>query len=135
MYGNHVFSTSWGGKTRSGNAGNLHSACKRLVEAAKSANPASLFGYKVAPRITSIFRLGKLFKPAKRVENDLIEIIKEATKIIENTFETRTGYEGWVYRKTHFERERYLYEENDFTFLPLDEEDTPLRDEEEWSMG
>jgi hypothetical protein len=116
------------GKPRGYPAGGLNNACMALSIAAKSNNPADMFGYKVASRLGSIFRLGKKYNSEYRVNQSLNEIVIDAAKLIDAAFATRTDTtddgKDVVYRRCHFDAQ-----DSYFTYLPLDGSKIPWNSE------
>ena len=123
-------STTWG-KTRSYAVGGFNDACMKLCEAAQSEDPSKLFGYKVASRISSIFKLGRKYNSEERVQQDLSKLVKSAAGIINKTFETREGQQPdgttVVYRRCEFDAHP-----DGLTYLPLDKSRLPWEAELEW---
>ncbi|KAK3723748.1 hypothetical protein LTR37_001629 [Vermiconidia calcicola] len=116
------------GNLKTRDTGGLTYACKTLTEAAAWDDPTRLFGFKVAPRISSIFSLGRKWDSEKHIQRALNDIVYTAAGIIGRTFETceETLADGTVltYRRceydTHFKH---------FTYMPLDEQQLPWADE------
>lgn len=106
-------------------------ACMRLREAAESEDPPKQFGYKVASRMSSIFKLGRTPNSEKRIQRDLEKLVKQAAAIVDRTFETREqrqrGGTAVTYRRSNFDAQ---YDR--FTYLPLDERAVPWQDDAEW---
>ena len=117
-------------KRRSERAGPFNAAVVKLEEAAVSQDPTALFGHQVPTRISSIFRLGRRYSPPKQVAASLTEIVQKAAGIIADAFEVRTVEEDGktlTYRRAEFDAHGEY-----FTYLPLDENDVPWKDEPAW---
>ena len=105
-------------------------ALQKLEKAAASADPIRLFGFEVAGRYSSIFKLGHRYNTRKQIAETLKNLVAEASSEIESAFETRDASVNGT-EMTH-RRTMAVSCQGYFTYLPLDETDVPWRDELQW---
>ncbi|KJX94301.1 hypothetical protein TI39_contig4202g00061 [Zymoseptoria brevis] len=133
--GDHVWVST---RRKAERSGPFQNGLMMLEKAAVSGNPPALFGSEVPRTIASIFGLHRRFKPAKKVDVVLTEIVHEAHDIVKSWFETCEEVQDrktLTWRRSRFDvmaRGDYNAKVEAFTFFPLDEEKVPWVDERQW---
>ena len=111
--------------------GGLECVLRNLSAAALWKSPAKIFGHRVVPKMSSMFKLGKKYDSEKYVRQYHEAIIKEAADIIDDAFKHREVElaDGTVVVKKRCEYDNHA---DHFAYLPLDESHIPWEDEIDW---
>ena len=128
LVGNQL-GTTLHGRLRVKSVAPFNQACKMLCEASQSLNPAEIFGCNAGSRMSFIFRLRRRLNPEDALNDSLKKLVHQAANIINNTFQTR---DRKLEDKTVVtsRRCRHQYYNERFTYLPLNESETPWDGEE-----
>jgi hypothetical protein len=135
--GKHIYVSA---RRKYGMSGPLSVTLARLEKAAASGNPPALFGSNVPQNLAAIFFRDCKSISAKQIDTVLAGIVEEADEIVKEAFAPyEEEFDGGVltFRRCNFnERVRTDYNGNtgQFTFLGLDESDTPWAGLKEWEV-